>query len=279
MRGDTGMKRLSLILLLFLGGCGQSDQHRWLGYAEGDYVFVSAPVAGWVDHMTVNRGDWVQNGTRLFTLDDTHETAERDEAVANINQAEAELAQEQANLAYTGKELTRQTGLAHDKAGIPSTYDQTLESHQASQGRIVQLEGQIRQMQAAFVDARYQLSQRDIVSLTHGRVQDILFFQGEYAPAMTPIVSILPPENIYVRFFVPEQDFAKIHIGQRVAISCDSCKANMTAVVSFIASQEEFTPPIIFSLDSRQQLVFKVEARVKGGLALNPGQPVDIRPL
>jgi HlyD family secretion protein len=273
------MKRVLLLSLLLLAGCGRSDDNRWLGYAEGDDVFVSAPQAGWVSRMTVNRGDRVERGMLLFTLDNTHETATRDQAVANIAQAEAELAQEQANLEYTGKELTRQAGLARANAGTPSTYDQALSSHQQSQAHIEQLQGQIRQMQASLNDASYQLTQRNVVSLTSGRVQDILFRTGEYAPAMTPIVSILPPENVFVRFFVPEKDFSKIHLGERVAVSCDGCPSNMTAVVSFIASQEEFTPPVIYSLENRSQLVFKIEARAPGGLKLNPGQPVDIRPL
>jgi HlyD family secretion protein len=270
---------LAFALAVLLGGCGKSDGPRWLGYAEGDNVFVSAPQAGWVSHMTVNRGDWVERGRLLFTLDNTHETASRDQAMANIAQAEAALAQEQANFDYTGRELVRQRGLARARAGVPSTLDQVRASHQQSAARIAQLQGQIRQMQAQLADASYQLSQRNVVSLTHGRVQDVLFRTGEYAPAMTPIVSILPPENVFVRFFVPESDFAKIKLGQRVAISCDGCAKNLTATVSFVASQEEFTPPVIFSLDNRAKLVFKVEARASGGLKLNPGQPIDVRPL
>jgi len=273
------MKRLLFLLVLLLAGCGKSDGPKWLGYGEGDDVFVSAPQAGWISRMTVNRGDWVERGRLLFTLDNTHEAAARDQAMANIAQAQAALAQEQTNYDYTGRELARQAGLQRAHAGIASTLDQVRASHEQSAGRIAQLQGQIRQMQAMLADASYQLSQRNVVSLTHGRVQDVLFRTGEYAPAMTPIVSILPPENVFVRFFVPETEFAKIKLGQRVAISCDGCPKNLTAAVSFIASQEEFTPPVIFSLDNRAKLVFKVEARASEGLKLNPGQPVDVRPL
>jgi HlyD family secretion protein len=96
---------------------------------------------------------------------------------------------------------------------------------------------------------------------------------------MTPVVSILPPKNIYVRFFVPETEFAHVKLGQRVSIGCDGCAAGITATVTFIAQQEEFTPPVIFSIGSREKLVFKLEARAPGGLKLNPGQPVQVRPL
>jgi HlyD family secretion protein len=274
------MKHLLFLgLLLLLASCGRDEDKGWLGYAEGDMAFVSAPQAGWIARMTVNRGDEVKTGQLLFTLDDTHETSARDQANANMAQAEAELAQEQANLAYTQTELTRQAGLARAHAGVPATLDQILASNRQSKARIAQLEGQIRQMQAALADANYQLSQRHVIARTEGRVQDVLFRTGEYAPAMTPVVSILPPENIFVRFFVPEKEFAGIRLGERVAISCDGCAPGLAARVTFVASQEEFTPPVIFSQENRSKLVFKVEARASGGLKLNPGQPVSIRPL
>jgi HlyD family secretion protein len=82
-----------------------------------------------------------------------------------------------------------------------------------------------------------------------------------------------------VRFCVPETQFARVKLGQRVAITCDGCAAGLTASVTFIAQQEEFTPPVIFSNGSREKLVFKIEARVPSGLKLNPGQPVQVRPL
>jgi len=117
------------------------------------------------------------------------------------------------------------------------------------------------------------------VSLTEGRVQDVYFREGEYVPAMTPVVSVLPPKNVYVRFFVPEDQFARIHLGQKVKIHCDGCADNIVGTIAFIASQQEYTPPVIFSNQSRGQMVFKVEARAPGGLKLNPGQPVDVDPL
>jgi HlyD family secretion protein len=273
------MKRAMLLaVLLAAAGCGREDQNAWLGYVEGEDAFISPPQPGWITHLAVQRGQWINRGDLLFTLDNVHETAARDEAAANLAQAKAQLAQEQANHDYTHLELGRQSKLALAKAGTPTAYDQALLSFQQSDRRIPQLEAQIRQMEGALADAEYQLSQRRVVAYTEGRVEDLYFREGEYAPASTPVVELLPPANVYVRFFVPETEFQRVKLGQRVVITCDSCKAPLRATVTFIAQQEEFTAPDIFSVGNREKLVFKSEARQPGGMKLNPGQPVEVRP-
>jgi len=134
-------------------------------------------------------------------------------------------------------------------------------------------------MEASLASATYTLSQRAVTAQTEGPVQDIYFREGEFVPASTPVLSILPSDNVYVRFFVPESQLSRAHLGQKVQISCDGCGAPVEATISFIAKQEEFTPPVIFSIGNREKLVFKLEARAPGGLRISPGQPVDVRPL
>ena len=272
------MKRISILLLLLLSACGKSDDSAWLGYGEGDNAFIAAPQPGWVSSLRVERGSYVHRGDLLFTLDDTAQIATRDQAIASLETAKASLAQEEANLAYAQRQLRRQMGLARANAGTPTNLDLAKSNYEQSAARIAQLKSQIEQTNASLSGATYSLTQRNIVAQTEGRVQDIYFRPGEYVPASTPVVSILPPKNIYVRFFVPETQFSKVHIGQKVRVTCDGCQP-MTAEISFIAQQEEFTPPVIFSQDSRTKLVFKLEARVPGGMKLNPGQPVQVRPL
>ncbi|HEX3810285.1 MAG TPA: HlyD family efflux transporter periplasmic adaptor subunit [Rhizomicrobium sp.] len=274
------MKKLFLpLLFLFLAGCGQKDDTNWLGYAEGDNAFISAPQAGWITQLKVQRGSAVKPGDLLFTLDNTRQVAARDQARATLAQAQGVLAQEQANFDYTYKELLRQQGLARAHAGIGSQLDQAQSNYQQSLARLSQIQSQEKQAEASLADAQYQLDQRNVTSYVRGNVQDIYFRQGEYAPASTPVISVLPPQNVFVRFFVPETEFAKVKLGQKVQILCDSCAPNMIATISFIAQQEEFTPPVIFSVGNREKLVFKLEARAPGGLKLNPGQPIEVRPV
>ena len=273
------MKRLILLLCLLLAGCDQKQDDSWLGYVEGDNAFIAAPQAGWMARVAVRRGDAVKTGDLLFTLDDTSQASLRDQANAAIALADAQRAEALANLALAQKQLARQANLLAAKAGTKQAYDVAKANYDSAAAHVAQIDAQAAQARASLSNAAYQLSERDVTSRTTGRVEDVFFRTGEYAPAMTPVVSILPPENIYVRFFVPESEFARLKLGQRVAISCDGCAANIVATVTFIASQEEFTPPVIFSIGSREKLVFKAEARAPGGLHLNPGQPVTVRPL
>jgi HlyD family secretion protein len=273
------MRRAAFALLLMLAGCDQQKDQGWLGYAEGDNTFIAAPQAGWVSRMTVERGKEVKRGDLLFTLDDTREAASRAQAEATLAQSKAQLNEAEAGLDYATKELARQKRLFDAHAGAKAALDLAQQNFDQANARISQSRAQEAQAEAALTNAAYQLSQRDVVSLTGGRVEDIYFRTGEYVPAGLPVISVLPPQNIYVRFFVPEGDFAKVKMGERVAIACDGCAPDLTARITFIAQQQEFTPPVIFSETNRGKLVFKLEARADGGLKLHPGQPVEVRPL
>ena len=267
-----------LALLLGLSSCEKPPDDARLGYAEGDEALISAPQPGWVTSMKVQRGQTIHRGDLLFVLDDTRETATRDQALASLAQAKASLAQETSTLAYTRTELGRQDRLAQLGAGTPTQRDLARTSFEQSQARIGQLKAEIAAMQASLGSASYALSQREVIAQTEGAVQDINFREGEYVPAATPVLSVLPPGNIFVRFFVPEGQLSRAHLGQKVRITCDGCRP-VEAQISFIAAQQEFTPPVIFSNESRDKLVFKLEARAPRGLKLHPGQPVEVRPL
>ncbi len=270
---------LGLGLALIVTACGKPHEGKWLGYAEGDVAYIAAPTAGWVTDLKVERGGLVKNGDALFGLDDTNQAATRDQAAAQIETVQGQIAQAEANLDLARRQLDRQKGLLATAATSRQAYDQAKAAYDAARAQVAQLTASEAQARASLSGAAYQLSQRQVIARTSGRVQEIYFRPGEYAPAQTPVIAILPPENVYVRFFVPENEFAQIHLGQKVKIHCDGCADNIVASISFIAQQHEYTPPVIFSNQSRSQLVFKVEARGPHGLKLNPGQPVDIDPL
>lgn len=272
-------KPFALLLALVLAGCEKPHEGKWLGYAEGDTAFIAAPTAGWLTEVKVQRGDAVKKGDVLFVLDDTAQTALRDQADAAIAEAQSQRASAVASLDLAKRQFDRQKGLLQSAATSKQAYDTAKSAYDAALAQVAAIDASEAQAKASLTGAAYQLSQRQIVAQTAGRVQQVYFRQGEFAPAMSAVVSVLPPQNVYVRFFVPEADFAAIKLGQKVRIHCDGCGNGLIASIAFIADQNEYTPPVIFSNQSRSQLVFKVEARAPGGLKLNPGQPVDVDPL
>jgi HlyD family secretion protein len=292
----------------------------WQGYAEADYVKVGPVLQGLLTSVSVARGDQVAAGAPLFAQDETSERAARDQAARQLAQAEAQLAnlvasakqteieQAEANLADARATLVRvQTDLWRAetlvRTGAASTQsvdqlraegrsaeakvqasEAALAQSRAPMGRERQIAAQsaaVQAAQSAVEMAQWRLDQRRVAAPVAGRVADVLARPGETIAAGAPVVSLLPPENIFVRFFVPERALASIHRGDAIALACDSCPAGLTATISFISPRAEYTPPVIYSEESRAKLVFLIEARPRQEQArlLNPGQPIEVRPL
>jgi HlyD family secretion protein len=292
---------------MLLAACEQPANDHWLGYVEGELALIAPPQAGWITSLMVARGAHVKPGDALFTLDATRELAARDnanaqiaaakelasQASAQITQAQAQQAQVDADIAKNQKELQRQEELvriggsprrdleaaqaAYDSARAQKNQAAAIQTQAAAPRR--QAEAQTRQGEATLATAEFNLSERAVHALVGGEVQDIYFRQGEYANAGAPVVALLPPANVFVRFFVPEAQVAKLALGAQVHVSCDGCVSNIVGTISFIASQAEFTPPVIYSVGNRERLVFKVEARVADGLPVRPGVPVEVWPV
>ena len=307
---------LSTVLVLVLAGCGGSDPGALQGYAEGDYVRVAAPFAGTLVQLNVARGTSVASGAPLFALEQENEAAGRREAEDRVKQAEAQrdnltkgvrpsemdalkaqLAQAQANAALAVKEYARAEDLVKKGFLSPQKLDETRAARDATAQRVREAEAQIvtgnlggrpdqvraaesevRAAKAALDQADWRLRQKTVASTVNGIVTDTNFVQGEWVAAGAPIVAILPPENVKVRFFVPETLAGGLQPGRKVVLRCDGCPGELPATVSFIASEAEYTPPIIYSNETRAKLVFMVEARPAADAAqrLRPGQPVTV---
>jgi HlyD family secretion protein len=293
---------------------------RYQGYAEADFVKVGPTQQGLLTAVDVARGDAVAVGTMLFQQDDISDQASRDQAARQLHQAQEQLAnlqaagkpteidQAAANLADAratlgrskteldrGEQLIRMGGISsealdqrradfHSATARVAASEAALAQSRAPLGRIGEIDAQnaaVEAARSALEMAEWRLSQRRVTAPVAGRVADVLARPGETMAAGAPVVSLLPPNNIFVRFFVPETDLASIHRGDRVAIACDNCPPDLSGTVSFIAPQAEYTPPVIYSDESRAKLVYMIEARPpleRAGL-LNPGQPVTVMPL
>lgn len=287
------------------------------GYVEAEYVMVGSAIGGPLAALDVARGDRVLSGARLFALDDAAERGARDEAAGKLQQAQAQLAdlltgrrpaeidailaqraQAEAALQQSEAEFRRQTRLQTTGVSSVQTFEQARMQRDRDKARIEELDAQLRvarlpgrdeQVSAAeavalaaqgtLAQAEWRLAQKVGSAPADAIVVDTLYRPGEMVAAGTPVVQLLPPENIKVRFFVPETRVAGIAIGDGVTVSCDGCGAPVPASVSFISPQAEFTPPVIYSREQRSRLVFLVEAKpTERPERLRVGQPVDVVP-
>jgi HlyD family secretion protein len=293
---------------------------EWQGYAEADFIKVGPTQQGLLTSLYVARGSKVAAGAPLFDQDDTNDRASRDQAVRQLKQAEEQLAnlkaggkpteiqQAQANLAdaYAARdkletdlkrneELVKTGGVSkqlveNQRADVRSALakvqglEAALAQLRAPLGREGEINAQqqlVESLHAVVAMAQWRLDQRHVAAPAAGIVADVLARPGETIPAGGAVISLLPPENIFVRFFVPEPRIAEIHGGDQVALLCDRCPPDLAAAVSFISPQAEYTPPVIYSEASRAKLVYMVEARPprEQAVLINPGQPMAVRPL
>jgi HlyD family secretion protein len=112
-----------------------------------------------------------------------------------------------------------------------------------------------------------------------GLVVDTLYRIGEWVQAGSPVVQMLPRQNVKVRFFVPEAVVGGLVPGRALMIHCDGCAADLPAKITYVSNSAEYTPPVIYSNENRAKLVFMVEAHPSAADAvkLHPGQPVAVR--
>ncbi len=291
----------------------------WQGYAEADYVKVGPVGEGQLTRLFVERGHQVTVGAPLFDQDDTAEIAAlaqahsaEDQARAQlrdlelpakpeeIEAARANLADATATLIRIRRDLGRDLALVAKGFSTRQRVDQEEADLRSAEAREASLEAALSIQQnpsgreaaimarrhavamatAETTQAAWRLAQRHVVSPADAVVADIVARPGETLAAGGTVVSLLPPGNIFIRFFVAEKALAGIHLGDRVRLTCDSCDPNLYGTISFVSPAAEYTPPVIYSDESREKLVTMIEARPPKAQAvkLNPGEPVQVSP-
>ena len=305
---------VSLIAALLL--IPQFHRHTVLsGYIEGEPLYLAAPIAGTVKAMYVVRGQDVAGGAKLFVVDPQQPTAARDEAAAQVSAAQAQAidarkGQRPVELAVLDANVVAAQAKARDaeaalrrvsilaakgyesKAALDDAKanalaaDATVKAAQkqraaaalgAREDQIRAADARVNEAQAGLTGAAARLSDNAPAAPSAARVEDVFFQQGEWAPANQPILSLLPDARIKVRFFVPEAALSAYRVGRVVHFACDGCGEGLTAKIAYVSPRPEFTPPVIYSREARDRLVYLIEAHP--GIRLNPGQPVDVEPL
>lgn len=306
-----------LLIAASLGaGCARHDDNAYQGYVEGEYVYLGSSQAGKLTQLPVVRGQTVKADTPLFALDVVDETAALQQAQQQLAAARsqladietgkrvpevavnrAQLAQAVANARKASLQLTRDEAqfsaggiskgqLDDSRANADATAAQVREL--TSQVEVAHLPGRSQQIaaqqaqvaaaEAVVTQAQWKVDQKRVHAPADGLVYDTLYRIGEWVPAGSPVVQMLPPQNIKVRFFVPEAIVGGLAPGRDVTIHCDGCAADVPAKITYVSKEAEYTPPVIYSNESRAKLVFMIEAHpaVADATKLHPGQPVAV---
>jgi HlyD family secretion protein len=251
MRSLRVSLRVSLCVaaVLALAACTGKQDDTYQGWVEANLIFVAPDESGRIETLAVREGDTITAGAPLFALDADLQRADVNRNMATVTNAKAAFERAQA-LAKTG-------------SGTQRDYDNA--------------QAELRSAEARLNSAQTRLGRRVMNSPVSGTVQQVYFRPGEVVVAGRPIVALLPPGNLKIRFFVPESVLPRIAHGDSVSVSCDGCAADLKATVSFISKTAEFTPPVIYSLEERAKLVFLIEALPEKPAAFRVGQPVDVK--
>jgi HlyD family secretion protein len=308
---------LALAVLLLASACGSREPAPLQGYVEAEYVRIAAPFGGTLVRLDAQRGQNVAPDAPLFALEAESEAAARREAEerlkrslaqvedlkkglrpTEIDAVRAQLAQAEVAADLSAREYTRQQDLVSKGFVSQQRADEARAARDRDRGKVTELRAQLatarsgtrpdeiraaeaeaRAAREALAQADWRLRQKTVSATVAGAVVDTLFARGEWVPAGAPVVTLLPPGNVKLRFFVPESGLGAVQVGQKIAFACSGCAPGLSATVAFVAPQAEFTPPVIYSKESRAKLVFMVEARLPAEQAarLHPGQPVDVR--
>ncbi len=299
-----------------LVGCSHEQSSNYQGYVEGEYVYVASSVGGRLEHLLVQRGQTIKAGASLFKLDAEEETAAKQQATEQLKAAEAQLAdlklgKRKPEIGIATAQLTQSRAaerqamqqLKRDEAqykagGIAraqledSRANHTIKAAQVRElaeqlevsrlpAREDQIRAQVAQVaagQALTSQLNWRLEQKHLTASEAGLVADTLYREGEWVPAGSPVVRLLPPKNVKVRFFVPQSVAGGLQPGREVTLHCDGCGADVPATVSYISNDPEYTPPVIYSNENRAKMVFMVEAHpaAENANRLRPGQPVAV---
>jgi HlyD family secretion protein len=304
------------------------------GYVEGEYVYVGAGAGGRLERLPVRRGDHVLAGDVLFALEEGQEGPAVREAEHNVRNAlekledlkkgqrpselraiEARLRQADAARELAGDVLTRRDALFKEGTISREELDRARTQLDETAAKVRQIraelatarmggredairaaQAQAQAAQARLQQVRWQLDEKIQRAPAAAVVHDTLYRTGEWVPAGTPVVTLLPPQNIKVRFFVPQPLAGRIRTGDKAVVHVDGGGAPVTMCVSYIADNAEYTPPVIYSSRQRAKLVFMMEASACAApaaatpdrtpqhlpavqdhpAALHPGQPVDV---
>lgn len=272
------MKRfLVAALTLALAACGESRSDLLQGYGEADYIYLASQESGVLGELLVREGDHVEAGARVFSLDPDRLSLSAESASSRRSAAAAAVATAQAQATLAERNFARGAQLSERGFYPRARLDSDRAARDAANAQLAQARREASAAGAETGLAQQRVRDLNGASPAAGTIEQIFHRPGEVVSAGQPIAALLTPQNMKVRFFAPQTLLPQLSVGARVEVLCDGCEQPLPATISFVAREPQFTPPVIYSLEERDKLVFLVEARFEGDTPIRPGMPVDVR--
>ncbi|WP_115174514.1 HlyD family secretion protein [Legionella feeleii] len=302
------------LLILMAANCGQQKERSYQGYVEGENVYLASPNSGRLMRLYVHRGDQVKKGQLLFSLDADPQIlvvkqneADLLEAQKLLNdlmqprrspeiaaiQAQIEQTDAQLKLAEIRVQRTQQlyakqaidkdsvdeaVALYKEQKQLKAQYESNLQLAKlgSRDEQIKAQQAQVISLTAKLAEAKWQLEQKTVYAPNDGFIFDTYYREGEFVGSEQSVLSLLPPENVRIEFFVPVQTLTRLRRGQEITFLCDGCMKTSEATINYISPEAQFIPPLVYSRDNSDKLVFRIKAKLKHPSEFKPGQPVSV---
>ncbi|MBP1037985.1 HlyD family efflux transporter periplasmic adaptor subunit [Serratia fonticola] len=304
------------LLSWLLSACDNKNDLLIQGYVEGDFMYIAAPASGVLKKLHVKKGDRIHSDALLFALDNERETQRYLQAQHQLDIEQSTLVDLQSGRRKTELDVLRAqlngaiiaTRLAHSKLArnekqakrgaisefeletYRSDYNQKAAVVEELQNRLsadelpardAQQRAQTARIEAAksvLNQSKWALDQMTRASLVNAQVFDTFYQVGEWVPAGSPVVSLLPPGKHKIRFFISAALLPQVNVGKEIKVILQPGSVPVVATIDYLSAEAEYTPPVIYSNERREKLIFLIEAKATQSLAgdLHPGMPVTV---
>lgn len=288
--------------------------HQLQGYIEAENLYLASPFSGTLKERPVSRGTVVQKGDLVFMLSPNPEAIRVKEIESLIDQEysiledlkkpkrveeqEIHLAkydQVKARLILAKLRMKRFKELYLKKAGTLDQADSAVQHfnemkalfrEQAEQVKlskmgarkdiIVSQQNRMSATKAKLALLKWQLQKKTLHAPDSGVIYDTYYSVGEWVPAGKPVASLLSPKNVLVEFFVSLELLAKLKVGQVIEVTSPGQEGVQKATIQYISPEAEYVPPLVYSRDNYDKIVYRVKAKPKKPGLFKPGQPVTV---
>lgn len=267
-----------IIFILELIGCGNGTQLTFQGYVEGRFTYVAPDATGILKQLFVDRGFKVKSMQPLFVLDQRPESDLLAQAKKQVDEAMALKQQAEADLTLSKVTIERYQQLYQKRFIDKQTLDQTTSELNRNQARVAEKTAALANANANLDKVQWSLEQKTVFAPIDGEVYDTYYRIGELVTNGSPVLSILAPVDVKIVFYVREPVLSRVHVGDSLVFRSSKAQKNYHATVSFISPDAEYTPPVIFSTETTDKLLYRIEARMPPDIAVlqHPGQPVMV---